>query len=145
MYEGNGEDGRVKYRFISIAQDLVMAARGKLVERSWKRGDGTAATIDDISAFAIPIIAYKEEYAAWIESRRSLLAKPEGFAAEVSQTPEAVTNGNGLVETVLSSGPAAMVSGVQDVAMEDVDVVAVAEEAVEQDDDDEEEDDGPQK
>jgi hypothetical protein len=65
LYEGSVEDGRLKYRFISIAQDLVMAARGKLVERSWKRADGSAATIDDISAFAIPIIAYKEEYAAW--------------------------------------------------------------------------------
>jgi hypothetical protein len=136
LYEGSIEDGRMKYRFISIAQDLVMAARGKLVERSWKRGDGSAATIDDISAFAIPIIAYKEEYAAWIESRRSLLEKPEDGHA-----PDAVTNGNGLVETVLSSGPS-IVSGVQDVPMEDVDVVAVAEEAVEQDD---EEDDGAQK
>jgi len=68
LYEGSGEDGRLKYRFISIAQDLVMAARGKLVERSWKRADGSAATIDDISAFAIPIIAYKEEYAAWYKN-----------------------------------------------------------------------------
>jgi hypothetical protein len=68
LYEGSVEDGRLKYRFISIAQDLVMAARGKLVERSWKRADGLAATIDDISAFAIPIIAYKEEYAAWYDN-----------------------------------------------------------------------------
>jgi hypothetical protein len=60
MYEGTVESGRLKYRFISIAQDLVMAARGKLVERNWKRGDGTPATIDDISAFAIPILAYKQ-------------------------------------------------------------------------------------
>ena len=26
-----------KYRHITIAQDLVMAARGKLVDRNWKR------------------------------------------------------------------------------------------------------------
>ena len=46
-------------------------------------------------------------------------------------------NGTGSVETVLSGGASGLASGVQDVPMEDVDVVAVAEEAVEQDDDSE--------
>ena len=50
---------RQKYRFISIAQELVMAARGKLVERNWKHNDDSPATIDDISVFVIPIQAYK--------------------------------------------------------------------------------------
>merc|ERR1719270_958870 len=77
------EEVRKKYRFISIAQELVMAARGKLVDRNWKRKvpvengnshhkDGTnssteqpqtqqvPATIDDISVFVIPILAYKD-------------------------------------------------------------------------------------
>ena len=85
------EEVRKKYRFISIAQELVMAARGKLVDRNWKRRvpvengqsnqkDNTTsseqpqthqvpATIDDISVFVIPILAYKEEYMQWKESR----------------------------------------------------------------------------
>merc|ERR1712223_539535 len=104
------EEVRKKYRFISIAQELVMAARGKLVDRNWKRKvpvengnshhkDGTnssaeqpqtqqdqvankedvideeeypdkvPATIDDISVFVIPILAYKEEYMQWKENR----------------------------------------------------------------------------
>ena len=86
------EEVRKKYRFISIAQELVMAARGKLVDRNWKRkvpvenghshpmdsGKSTAehpqtqqvpATIDDISVFVIPILAYKEEYMQWKENR----------------------------------------------------------------------------
>ena len=138
LYEGTAEDGRHKYRFISIAQDLVMAARGKLVERNWKRSDGTAATIDDISAFAIPILPFKEEYLAWIESRKvspSSLPKPDpssscDVTSVVVDSHEAMTNGASLNESVLSPGAA---SGVQDVSMEDV---AIAEEAVEQDDDD---------
>jgi hypothetical protein len=121
-----------------------MAARGKLVERSWKRSDGSAATIDDISAFAIPIIAYKEEYAAWVESRKNLAATAmqnnptAGSPTNGEQNSQELSHGTGLVETVLSGGASGLVSGVQDVAMEDVDVVAVAEEAVEQDDDDDE-------
>lgn len=51
-----------KYRYLSLAQDLVMSARGKLKERTWKRANGALATIDDISAFVIPILPYKEEY-----------------------------------------------------------------------------------
>ena len=42
-----------------------MAARGKLVERTWRRSDQTAATIDDISVTVIPVSAYKQEYAEW--------------------------------------------------------------------------------
>ena len=56
---------RQKYRFISIAQELVMAARGKLVERNWKHNDDSPATIDDISVFVIPLLSYKAEYAEW--------------------------------------------------------------------------------
>ena len=59
------DDVRQKYKFISIAQELVMAARGKLDERNWKTGDDNPATIDDISVFVIPILPYKYEYAEW--------------------------------------------------------------------------------
>ena len=63
--DGNAEKAeklsanKQKYRFISIAQELVMAARGKLVERNWKHNDDSPATIDDISVFVIPIQPYK--------------------------------------------------------------------------------------
>ena len=51
-----------QYRYISLAQDLVMSARGKLKERNWKRSNGSPATIDDITVFVIPILPYKHEY-----------------------------------------------------------------------------------
>ena len=38
-----------------------MAARGKFKEKSWKRSNGDAATIDDITVIVIPILPYKEE------------------------------------------------------------------------------------
>ena len=103
------EEVRKKYRFISIAQELVMAARGKLVDRNWKRrvpvengqsnqNDSTnssehpqthqvPATIDDISVFAIPILAYKEEYMQWKENR---------FRASSTDTTK--NNGNSSLE-----------------------------------------------
>ena len=52
-------NNKQKYRFISVAQELVMAARGKLVERNWKHNDDSPATIDDISVFVMPILPYK--------------------------------------------------------------------------------------
>ena len=70
LYE-DADEARKRYRYISIAQDLVMAARGKLVDRNWRRSDQTAATIDDISVLVIPILAYKEEYKIWKEERSS--------------------------------------------------------------------------
>jgi len=100
-----------KYRHITIAQDLVMAARGKLVDRNWKRtvnplntpplnttttssssssqtNGGTVeilpATIDDISVFVIPILSYKEEYAAW---KAEKLAKSQQSTTSTSQQP----------------------------------------------------------
>ena len=90
------EDDQLKqrYRHITIAQDLVMAARGKLVDRNWKRnvgvnGEQVAATIDDISVFVIPIVAYKKEYLSW---KAEKLAKTketpfdiETFEAEINQ------------------------------------------------------------
>eukprot|EP00095_Tigriopus_kingsejongensis_P012725 maker-scaffold43_size480169-snap-gene-2.24 protein:Tk12725 transcript:maker-scaffold43_size480169-snap-gene-2.24-mRNA-1 annotation:"hypothetical protein DAPPUDRAFT_323991" len=65
LYDGAGPE-RQKYRYISIAQDLVMAARGKLVERNWQRNDEQSATIDDISVIVIPILAYQREWAEWL-------------------------------------------------------------------------------
>ena len=38
-----------------------MAARGKLKDRNWRRGNGDPATIDDITVLVIPILSYKQE------------------------------------------------------------------------------------
>jgi len=67
-----------KYRYISLAQDLVMAARGKMKDRNWKRSQGGPATIDDISVFVIPILPYKQEMAS---ARARLEAQEEGREA----------------------------------------------------------------
>lgn len=60
-----------KYRYISAAQDLVMASRGKAKEkgRGWKNSDGRPATIDDISVFVIPLKPYREEFLKWKAAR----------------------------------------------------------------------------
>ena len=58
-FSSSAANNKQKYRFISVAQELVMAARGKLVERNWKHNDDSPATIDDISVFVIPILPYK--------------------------------------------------------------------------------------
>lgn len=114
------DEVRKKYRFISIAQELVMAARGKLVDRNWKRTapveNGSShqsenvnsaventqthqvpATIDDISVFVIPILAYKEEYLSW---------KEEKFKSKkANKTNEATNYTNENEKTSLESEP----------------------------------------
>ncbi len=78
----DADEARKKYRYITIAQDLVMAARGKLVDRNWKRAGGSggassssdtpasssAATIDDISVLVIPVLVRKL-WKPWRHSR----------------------------------------------------------------------------
>ena len=91
---------RKKYRHITIAQDLVMAARGKLIDRNWKRTfkplstsqnsqfNGTAApevlpaTIDDISVFVIPILSYKQENLAWKAEKLAAKSTAQSTAQE---------------------------------------------------------------
>ena len=108
LYE-DADDARKRYRYISIAQDLVMAARGKLVDRTWRRNDQTPATIDDISVTVIPILAYKHEYAEW---KATLAAKLKAAADEVAtelteetnhSTPTATSTSEGTTSTSTSS------------------------------------------
>jgi len=61
LQQWDNESRAGKYRYISLAQDLVMAARGKLKERNWRRSAGGPATIDDISVFVIPLLPFKQE------------------------------------------------------------------------------------
>lgn len=65
------DDQRYRYRYISAAQDLVMASRGKQREKGkgWRTADNRVATIDDISVFVIPLKPYKDEYNKWKEAR----------------------------------------------------------------------------
>ena len=65
------DEQRHKYRYISAAQDLVMAARGKQRDKGkgWRTSDNKVATIDDISVFVIPLKAYQDEYSKWKEAR----------------------------------------------------------------------------
>lgn len=66
-----------KYRYVSAAQDLVMQSRGKLSGNNWRTSDNRAATVDDISAFVIPLFEYKAEYL----KRQENLAKLDETAA----------------------------------------------------------------
>ncbi|CAG2100179.1 unnamed protein product [Medioppia subpectinata] len=70
---------RYKYRYISAAQDLVMHSRGKSRERGrgWKTADNKTATIDDITAFVIPLKPYKEEYIKWKSARNLVTDQQE--------------------------------------------------------------------
>ena len=65
------DEQRFRYRYVSAAQDLVMASRGKQREKGkgWRTVDNKVATIDDISVFVIPLKPYKEEYNKWREAR----------------------------------------------------------------------------
>lgn len=80
-------DALNRYRYISAAQDLVMASRGKMrtdndggSERTmtrarqsgsgWRTAEGKAATIDDISVFVIPLEDFARESRQWVEERR---------------------------------------------------------------------------
>ena len=65
-----------------------MSARGKLQERTWRRSDGTAATIDDISVAVVPVKAYKDEYAEWKAKIRERIEKGESNAVEVRSLKE---------------------------------------------------------
>lgn len=95
-----------KYRYISLAQDLVMSARGKLRDRNWKRGDGSPATIDDISVFVIPILPYKEEYlkqketgegmADHFENGVDAMEPEDGVEQENGENGDCIEDENGL-------------------------------------------------
>ncbi|KAI1278713.1 Protein phosphatase 1H [Halotydeus destructor] len=69
---------RFKYRYISAAQDLIMASRGKCKERGkgWKTSENRVATIDDISVFVIPLKPYQQEFKKWKEARTLVNSGP---------------------------------------------------------------------
>ncbi|XP_037067977.1 protein phosphatase 1H-like isoform X1 [Pollicipes pollicipes] len=77
-------------RCTSAAQDLVMAARGKLKGRLWRLPDGGMATIDDISAFVVPLLPYREEHLLWKMQQQgdSVRAPPSAAPTSLRQVSE---------------------------------------------------------
>lgn len=62
----DNEVARSKYRYISVAQDLVGWSRGWTTETcSWRMSDGRFASMDDISVFVVPLKQYRDEYLEW--------------------------------------------------------------------------------
>jgi serine/threonine protein phosphatase PrpC len=62
----DNEVARSKYRYISVAQDLVGWSRGSTTEScSWRMSDGRFASMDDISVFVVPLKQYRDEYLEW--------------------------------------------------------------------------------
>ena len=131
------DEVRKKYRFISIAQELVMAARGKLVDRNWRRtvpvvdnGDRQAvadgidvtpqtqqvpATIDDISVFVIPILAYKEEYLSWKKEKLQQRRENPAENTNIMQNSESESNRNdGQRKNVVSNAANQLANGEHD-------------------------------
>ncbi|KAL7646417.1 UNVERIFIED_CONTAM: hypothetical protein RMT77_003330 [Armadillidium vulgare] len=61
---------KYKYRYTSAAHDLVLWSRGRFREHQWRTSDDKHATIDDISAFVIPLNQYKIEFKQWQKDMR---------------------------------------------------------------------------
>lgn len=95
-----------KYRYISLAQDLVMAARGKLKERNWRRSGGGPATIDDISVFVVPLLPYKQEMEGGREENGVTEPEDGREAMEVEETKgmEVVVDPRDICDTVGEKG-----------------------------------------
>ena len=95
-----------------------MSARGKLIDRNWRRntgaggGDGSAtgpATIDDISVLVVPVLAYKREWARWKadrEEKERRRRNHEGSGEVFGDCVEAVANGDEAKEEVKEGGSA---------------------------------------
>ena len=133
------EEVRQKYRFISIAQELVMAARGKLVERNWKHSDDSPATIDDISVFVIPILHYKREYADWKTHRSSQQQNGNGNST--------AANGNSTADSLLEEKFVETSGDENNMEIDPAEEVTVSEVnlAIKDDDDDEDTEESDEK
>merc|ERR1712223_805876 len=142
---------RQKYKYISVAQELVMAARGKLDERNWKTSENgqdlSPATIDDISVFCIPILPFKIEYSEW-----KTHAKPTCTTSSQSHATTAILNGKSSNQDLEEIGKTVAEADLDD-PDDDMDVDPAEEVTVsdvsltikEDDEDDDDDDDEGQK
>ena len=148
----NSNSVRQKYKYISVAQELVMAARGKLDERNWKTStengqDLSPATIDDISVFCIPILPFKIEYSEW-----KTHAKPTCTTSSQSHATTAILNGKSSNQDLEEIGKTVAEADLDD-PDDDMDVDPAEEVTVsdvsltikEDDDEDDDDDDEGQK
>ena len=104
-----------KGNIVSMLQDLVMAARGKLKERNWRRSNGDPATIDDITVFVIPILPYKQELLGMQVDRDKDLLQGEAErvnnldkgmeAMEIEKEAEVTEDHSSNVKKVVNGGP----------------------------------------
>jgi len=105
LQQWDNESRAGKYRYISLAQDLVMAARGKLKERNWRRNNGGPATIDDISVFVIPLLPYKQESESSLEvAEVNGLTEDGREAMEVETEPETEVSKQPICDNVEDTG-----------------------------------------
>lgn len=67
-------------KYMCAAQDLVNYARGKLKpapsSRSWKKADGEIASVDDITAWVIPLLPYQLEFQQWLPAHTDIFLEP---------------------------------------------------------------------
>lgn len=64
----DNEESRSKYRYITAAQDLIIHSRGNW-DNVWRTADDRLASLDDISAFVVPLKPYRDEYLEWKKLR----------------------------------------------------------------------------
>ena len=74
----------VGLNFAALMQDLVMAARGKLKARTWRKTNGEAATTDDITVFVVPVQPQKKEFLQEFQQKQEL--EEEGVTLQVSHS-----------------------------------------------------------
>lgn len=69
----DNEESRSKYRYMTAAQDLIIHSRGHTSNWNsvWRTSDDRIASLDDISAFVVPLKPYRDEYLEWKRLRSS--------------------------------------------------------------------------
>ena len=96
-------------RYTGAAQDLVMGARGKLLERNWRTSEDKHATIDDISVFVIPLLSYQIEHSLWDSKYQALRAKLSCIDITDAQDTSTV-NLNGDIDSMCLSVEKAVIA-----------------------------------
>ena len=142
-YSSPEDSVRQKYKYISVAQELVMAARGKLDERNWKTSENgqdlSPATIDDISVFCIPILPFKIEYSEWKSHAKPTTTSQSHVAAAINGR----TSDHDLEETGKTVAEADLDDPDDDMDVDPAEEVTVSDVSLTiKDEDDEDEDEG---
>lgn len=100
-------------KYMCAAQDLVNYARGKLksatTSRAWKKADGEVASVDDITAWVIPLLPYQLEFQQWLPAHAEDALEPcllrlreEGERLPITCVDDALLNEVDEGEAILS-------------------------------------------